>query len=566
MATSMTNLFNFGRPLPEPFEKLPNKKVKGAASKYGALEATLCASVLKGVNAFCACVNGTGQGAVGNIEGQRYVAEYKSSMGADTYHLVVYDASTGNFLASVYDRDTELMEQYTAHPSARDGAALFFAMMPKLLEDQEFKENFQAYREQRKDGFPDLPKAVTAAAILCDNAYRRVKDESCPVHVKVRVDKSGNLMRVSRAQLDSGLYKPGTVLAGEFTVFSNTSGNRVHRPVQVIEHKDFVGKYPLTPGRKLSAGEQALVPALPEWYVIPPEVVDICKHAKLTTGKPAQMRNFLLRGPAGTGKTMGAKAIAAGLGLPYMKYTCSAGTEIYDFVGMVFPNTEHSNGDAQLDQEREQLRSLGGMTYENVSKLLHLPDLEDMDYDPAGVYQALTGVENQAATAQDCMALVLEKVTEKVRQLSAAPAETSGQTYSYVETDFIKALKNGYVAEIQEPSTILQPGVLVGLNSLLEQEGTITLPIGAEDEYQVAQMVQVVCDMADFCRKNGVMDGVVGMRSLLDWVLSAQISGDPYTSALDTVVSKAAADPEDREALITSVLDPVFAPRRRKTA
>lgn len=487
-------------------------------------------------------------------------------MGADTYHLVVYDASTGNFLASVYDRDTELMEQYTAHPSARDGAALFFAMMPKLLEDQEFKENFQAYREQRKDGFPDLPKAVTAAAILCDNAYRRVKDESCPVHVKVRVDKSGNLMRVSRAQLDSGLYKPGTVLAGEFTVFSNTSGNRVHRPVQVIEHKDFVGKYPLTPGRKLSAGEQALVPALPEWYVIPPEVVDICKHAKLTTGKPAQMRNFLLRGPAGTGKTMGAKAIAAGLGLPYMKYTCSAGTEIYDFVGMVFPDTEHATGDAQLDREREQLRSLGGMTYENVSKLLHLPDLEDMDYDPAGVYQSLTGVENQAATAQDCMALVLEKVTEKVRQLSAAPAETSGQTYSYVETDFIKALKNGYVAEIQEPPTILQPGVLVGLNSLLEQEGTITLPTGAEDEYQVAQMVQVVCNMADFCRKNGVMDGVVGMRSLPDWVLSAQISGDPYTSALDTVVSKAAADPEDREALITSVLDPVFAPRRRKTA
>lgn len=622
MATSMTNLFNFGRPLPEPFEKLPNKKVKGAASKYGSLEATLCAPVIKGVNAFCACVNGTGQGAVGNIEGQRYVAEYKSSMGADTYHLVVYDASTGNFLASVYDRDTELMEQYTAHPSARDGAALFFAMMPKLLEDQEFKENFQAYREQRKDGFPDLPKAVTAAAILCDNVYRRVKDESCPAHVKVRVDKSGNLMRVSRTQLDSGLYKPGTVLAGEFTIFSTTSGNRVRRPAPVIEHKDFVGKYPLTPGRTLSAGEQALVPTLPEWYVIPPEVVDICKHAKLTTGKPAQMRNFLLRGPAGTGKTMEAKAIAAGLGLPYMKYTCSAGTEIFDFVGMVFPNTEHSTGDAQLDQEREQLRSLGGMTYENVSKLLHLPGLEDMDYDPAGVYQALTGVENQAATAQDCMTLVLEKVTEKVRQLSAAPSETSGQTYTYVETDFIKALKNGYVAEIQEPSTILQPGVLVGLNSLLEQEGTITLPTGevirrhpdavvvvttnvsyegcralnqsvvdrmslvkdmelpspevmaqrvmaatgAEDEYQVAQMVQVVCGMADFCRKNGIADGTVGMRCLLDWVLSAQISGDPYTSALDTVVSKAAADPEDREALITSVLDPVFAPRRRKTA
>ena len=90
----------------------------------------------------------------------------------------------------------------------------------------------------------------------------------------------------------------------------------------------------------MSALEQSLIPKLPEWYIIPPEVVDICKHAQKTTGRPMQMRNFLLRGPAGTGKTMGAKAIAAGLGLPYMKYTCSANTEIFDFTGMIFPETD----------------------------------------------------------------------------------------------------------------------------------------------------------------------------------------------------------------------------------
>lgn len=621
MPTSLTNLFNFGRPLPEPFDKLGSKKIKGVASQYGGTDATLCAAVIKAVHALCVCQNG-GEGAVGQITSTLSVAEYKSSMGPDAYHLVVYDSGTGSLLASVYDRNTELIEQYTVHTSARDGAALFFAMMPQLLEDEEFRENWKAYQEQFTNGFSDLPKATHTMAILCDNAYRRIKDSACPAHLKVNVDKSGNLMRVSRAQLDSGLYQPTEVLAGEFTIFTQNGKPVVHKPVKVIDHKDFVGKYVLNPSRKLNAMEQTLVPTLPEWYIIPQEAVDICKHAQLTTGKPTQMRNFLLRGPAGTGKTMGAKAIAAGLGLPYMKYTCSAGTEIYDFVGMVFPNTEHSTGNAQLDQEREQLRSLGGMTYENVSKLLHLPDLEDMDYDPAGVYQSLTGVENQAATAQDCMALVLEKVTEKVRQLSAAPAETSGQTYTYVETDFIKALKNGYVAEIQEPSTILQPGVLVGLNSLLEQSGTITLPTGevirrhpdavvvvttnvsyegcrtlnqsvvdrmslvkdiqlpspevmaqrvmavtgATDEYKVAQMVQVVNDLADYCRKNGITDGTVGMRGLIDWVTSAEISGNPYTSALDTIISKATADEEDREALITSILDPVFAPKRRKTA
>lgn len=622
MATSLTNLFNFSRPLPPPFDTLPGKKLKGISSKYGAAEATLCTPVIKAVHALCACQNG-GEGAVGTSTSTTCVAEYKSSMGPDAYHLVVYDSITGNLQASVYDKNTELMEQYTAHATGRDGAALFFAMMPLLLKDEEFKENYQTYQEQYTNGFPDLSKASNAMGVLCDNTYRRVKDDACPAHLKVNVDRSGNLMRVTRAQLDSGLFQPTDVLAGEFTILAQSGKPAAHFPVKTIPHKDFVGKYVLDPTRKLSAREQAQVPVLPEWYIIPSEAVDICKHAKLTTGKPTQMRNFLLRGPAGTGKTMGAKAIAAGLGLPYMKYTCSAGSEIYDFVGTVFPNTEDfSTGDADLDEEREQLRAMGGINYANVSKLLKLPGLDDMDYDPVGSYLALTGVENQNATSQDCMGLVLDKVTEKVRQLVTVPEGSSGQTYTYVETDFIKALKNGYVVELQEPSTILQPGVLVGLNSLLEQGGTITLPTGevirrhpdavvvvttnvsyegcramnqsvvdrmslvkdielprpeimaqrimavtgATDEYRVYQMVEVVNDLAAYCRKNGITDGTVGMRSLIDWVTSAEISGDPYTSAMDTIISKATSDEEDREALITSVLDPIFAPKRRKTA
>lgn len=151
--------------------------------------------------------------------------------------------------------------------------------------------------------------------------------------------KSGNLLRVSPAQLDSGVFSPTDVVAGEFTIFAKTGRVVISKATNEIKHSDFEGKYVLDPSRKLSAAEQSLVPKLPEWYIIPPEAVEICKHAQVTTGKPMQMRNFLLRGPAGTGKTMGAKAIAAGLGLPYMKYTCSAGTEIFDFIGSVFPET-----------------------------------------------------------------------------------------------------------------------------------------------------------------------------------------------------------------------------------
>ena len=625
MSVSINNLFNYSRSLPVPFDTMTNKKVK-VASMYGAkTESTLCGSVIKAVHAMCRCMNGTGEGAVGQIDTNKSVAEYKSSVGPDAYHLVVFDAASGSALASVYDKNTELIEQYVAHPSQRDGAAIFFALMPFLMSDAEFDETFQEYYDQFIAGYPDMAKATESMAILCDNAYRRIKDDTCPAHINITVDKSGNLMRVSQGQLDSGSFVPTSVTAGEFTIFAKTGPAVIKKAGVVVEHTDFVGKYPLTPGRTLSALELSLIPKLPEWYIIPPEVVDICKHAQKTTGRPMQMRNFLWRGPAGTGKTMGAKAIAAGLGLPYMKYTCSANTEIFDFTGMIFPETDAvSTGSPELDREREILKSMGGISYANVAKLMRLPDLDDMDYDPAGVYQALTGVENLAATVQDCMSVVLEKVTEKVQALSKRTEnrQSSGQNYTYVETDFVKALKHGYLVEVQEPSTIIQPGVLVGLNSLLEQEGSITLPTGeiirrhpdtvvivttnvsyegcrsmnqsvvdrmslvkdielpepevmvqramavtgCADEYLVSQMVQVVNDMADYCRKNSITDGACGMRSLIDWVISAEISGDPYLSAKYTVISKATADEEDREALITTILDPMFAPKRKRTS
>lgn len=622
MATYINNIFNFGRSLPSPFDTIANKKIK-VSSKYGdGTTSTLCGTVIKAVHAVCHCMDGSGEGAVGIID-HRTAAEYKSSAGADAYHLVVYDSNTGSLMASVYDSNMETFENYTLNSSGRDGAAVMMALFPMLMQDDEFKEIFEAYQDELNAGYPHMDKATDYMALMCDNAYRRIKDDSCVAHIKVNVDKAGNLMRVSQTHLDSGSFTPTTVLAGEFKIFAQTGPAQIYSATETIDHADFEGQYVLNK-RTFTPQETMLIPKLPEWYIIPKEVVNICKHAKATTGKSMQMRNFLLRGPAGTGKTMGAKAIAAGLGLPYMKYTCSANTEIFDFVGMIFPDSEDSTGSAQLDAERETLIQMGGINYANVSKLMKLPDLDDMDYDPAGVYMALTGVENAAATSQDCMSIVLDRVTEKVRELSKTVKDKncSGQTYRYVETDFVKALKHGYVIEIQEPSTIVQPGVLVGLNSLLEQSGSITLPTGeviqrhpdavvvvttntsyegcrgmnqsvldrmslvrdvelpspevmaqramsvtgATDEYEVSKMVQVVNDLAEYCRKNSITDGSYGMRSLIDWIISSEITGDVYESALYTIISKATADELDREALISTVLEPIFAPKRHKAS
>ena len=620
-------LFAFNRALPKPFDTIVSKKIK-ASSKYGdKTEATLNASMIKAVHAFIRCRNGSGEGALGLID-YRSVAEYKSAMGPDVYHLVVFDPIAGNLLASVYSISTENTEQYTvgnAGKQPKDGAALLFAMMPKLMEDDEFQCYLDAYTESMVNGYPDMEEATEEMAILCDNAYRRIGNESLDEHIKVNIDGSGNITRVSTTQLESGVYKPNTLLAGEFVVFAQNLAAPILKPGAPLEHGDFVGKHMLDPARMLSPREVGLVPILEPWYILPAQVVSVCRHASASTDKPAKMRNFLLRGPAGTGKTEGAKAIAAGLGLPYVKYTCSANTEIYDFIGQVFPETAaHHTDDPDLDRQREELAAMGGLTYDNLVGLMDMPGLDDMDYDPAGTYRALTGLEKPDANAQDCMKAAMAKVTEKVRLLCSADPDRQdkGQAYTYVETDFIRALKYGWVCEIQEPATIMQPGVLVGLNSLLEQSGSITLPTGesilrhpdtvivvttnidyegcrginqsvidrmnlvldielppaevmaqramsqtgCEDDYQVSRMVQVVNDMADFCRKNGVTDGSCGMRGLIDWIISTEITDDPYESALHTIVSKATANEEDRHALTASVLEPLFAPKRRKSA
>ena len=616
-----SKLFVFDRPLPAPFDK-GGKKVKVSSTYGDGTEATLSNTVVKAVLAYCTCKDGSKPGAVGTCS-SKGVAEYKSASGADAYHLAVYDPGTGTVLASKYDSNTEMMETYSVGKRGQDGAAIVLAMIPALAADKEFGDNLDAFMSEYQGSFSDLKKATDLLAILCDNVYRRVSDKTCPAHLPVNIDNSGNVMRVSPTHLDSGSFAPNQVLAGEFTILAHVGETVVLEPQKAVPHSDFVGKYALDPSRSLTVYEESLVPNLAPWYVLPEEVVSICAHAQKSTEKSLPMRNFLLRGPAGTGKTEGAKAIAAGLHLPYVKYTCSANTEVYDFIGQVFPDTnDPSTGDAELDRERQELKEMGGITYENVKKIMGLPDLDDMDYDPEGTYMLLTGHAKAGATSQDCMAEVMDQVTAKLQKLCTVKPETvnAGQTYTYTETDFIRALKYGYACEIQEPTTIMQPGVLVGLNSLLEQNGTITLPTGevirrhpdavvvvttnvsyegcrgmnqsvldrmnltqdvelpapevmaqrvmsitgCDDDSLVSRMVQVVNDLADFCRKNGISDGSCGMRSLIDWVMSTEITGDPYTSALYTIISRATADEEDREALITSVLEPIFPPKRKK--
>ena len=600
--TKLFDSYTYKLTLPAPFDS-PN--CTGAKSfgfsRYNTVsvqKATLHAPTLRALLAYAKLVHETdaghsvqGLGAVGQ-QGTTYrIAEYVSANKTD---MVAFNQNTGKFYtARVKDGDT-MLNSYVLGPGSGmgSGSALIFCLIPLLLEESEFEGCFNEFLTEMADGWTDMDKALNTALILCDNVYRRIENAKNlgADGIRLVIPATGNLATITQMALDNGNYSPTGVLYGEFNIFPMTG---CVSPVSIaaITPAELAGKYKLS-ARMLSAREQAMVPKLPDWYIVPREVVRVCEHAMSTTGASQPMRNFMFRGVAGTGKTMSAQAIAAGLNLPYTLMTCNANTEITDLIGQFIPDAP--------DQHSSR------------AHVKELPKVSDITMHPPSVYQILTGEYDDDKTEDD----VLQKLIEiAVEQLT--PANEQGQRIRYVDSPLIEAIRYGYVCELQEPSCIANPGVLVGLNSLLDNCQVITLPTGERierhpdtvlivttnsdyagcrdmnqsiisrmdllydieapelttmvkrvmnitgfaDEQTATKMAIVVRNMAERCRQTMITDGSCGMRELKSWIQSTMVTNDPYESALSTIISSASADPDNREDLISSCLQAQFSER-----
>lgn len=588
----------FRMTLPEPFDDPSYSGAKNyGTSAYntvsGTKKSTLHAPALRALLAYAKLVTAaeagqdvTDLGAVGQQGSTFTVAEYRS---ADKTDCVVFNQTTGKFIATRIQNGTRTMVPMSLNDPAFSGSSLLFALMPTLEKDLEFQENFKQFCDALNGGWSDMVVAEEHALILCDNIYRRIEAAQVlgSAGVKVAIPATGNVSALNQISFDAGTYNPTATLYGEFQIFG-MAGSGSSGP-NAIAHQDFVGKYPLSQ-RILTQREEAMVPKLPDWYIIPHEVVRVCEHAKATTESAQPMRNFLFRGNAGTGKTMGAQAIAAGLHLPYTLMTCSANTEITDLVGQFIPDT---TGFAPTQEAEGEL-----------------PKISDIIMHPPSVFKQLTGIYDEAKTEDDVLQKLIEIAVGRLQTKEEGP----GQRIRYVDTPLMEAIRYGYVCELQEPSCIANPGVLVGLNSLLDNCQTITLPTGErvqrhpdtviivttnsdysgcrdinqsvisrmdlvfdieapsldtmaqrvmnitgfKDEAMALKMALVVQDMGERCRQTMITDGSCGMRELKSWVLSTMVTNDPYESAMSTIIGSASSDPDNRAELISTCLDAQF--------
>lgn len=191
--------------------------------------------------------------------------------------------------------------------------------------------------------------------------------------------------------------------------------------------------------------------------------------------------------------------------------------------------------------------------------------------------------------------------------------ETDTQpTYQFYPSEIVRAFRNGYLLEIQEPTVIRDAAVLMALNSALELDGSINLPTEvihrhpdfiavittnrnytgcrplnealrdriqhaekmdlpdkeimiertiAKTNYRNEKVLNILADviiLLDKTAKSNGIKGVSGMRSLFYWTNSIGKGEDIYNSLYQKVIYKITTDEEEikilEEALVNNHL------------
>ena len=484
---------------------------------------------------------------------------------------------------------------------------IMLALMPEILKDEEAKDTYDkmsTFLEWDEDAEDWLFNDHIAEFSKLLNKFS--------TNIEMRImygiqcgDAAINIASDKIAMLKSNDLKRDIIQSYVGQTRKFTEKTQPATTVEVNKNVGFEGSFAYNPDRVFTDDEKALIAKLPAKYVMPDFVPEIAEMFKESSVFPAPMRVAYLLGPAGTGKTEAANAIAAALGLPIDHYTCNPATEIFDFIGQVFPNT---GSDAK--------------TYDEVRVELGLPDTEDIVQDPEGAYRTLYGKD--PVSFPDEGALILEMM-ERVMKYMAQSG--SGKSFTYVESGLIKAARLGYAFEIQEIGTVLRPGVAVGLNALLETGGNafITLPTGevikkhkdatfiftSNDEYEgtcnlnqsvldrmamvyridnppkeamkqrimarlafpdasvLDRMIDVIYAVSEAAKERGINDGVCGYRSLENWCMATMIKSKKqgfisdalvYQTAIQCVMNKASQKQEYVDELMSSLTTQFAAP------
>lgn len=316
----------------------------------------------------------------------------------------------------------------------------------------------------------------TIARLVCDDLYFSLTGGEINVNIR-----NGIVSDLKRERIDNNEFLSGTIICGNPDILTTKYANAKSDLVTMAEAKDMVKEYTST--LHWTDDEERMIPEFPDDAEVPERVVTMARRFVESLDWETPLCNPGWRGTTGLGKSYGVKMLACILHTPLVWMTCASTTELEDFLSKHVPNTDNTaNADIRLAN--------------------NLPTFDDISYDPAYAYKMLTGIDKEDATSEDAL--------EAYGKACAASSSSNKNQFKIVNSDFVTALVNGYIVEVQEFSRIRDSGTLVGLNNFCEPDAVIPLVDGRHVKRHKHAMV-VWTDNVGYasCRK---VDGSVLSR------------------------------------------------------
>lgn len=617
MSGVMTNLMGYKSSALTKKDEIIGGEKTGLLSKYSSVvpgtKATVSSSIAKVAALYGAATQDMAESSIvthfeGTIFNQKcsVVVSKESGMtfaeiqtGVNEYDLCIYTPSSGSIKACTLDRDRGVTKKFEIGFGKRNGTCILLAMFPTILQDGEasvtFEQILTLHHSFIKDGIVD-EDLLELLGKLSDNVYFRIKNGV----LKMRGFDPGAAeykpTNIQKTALDSGAYtaKGGDTVYGTPQIFVvDTSAEKATTSSTTIKKlsKSFAFD------RELKPYEEKLIPILKEELVVPSYVLRTLKLIKGFPGEERHARNVLYYGEAGSGKSLSSQMLAYGLKLPYVVFSCSPNTSELDLIGQIIPK-------------------VGGASEKTMTllKQLHsLPTMEDLHFDLKGAYKRVSGGKEMPEGMKEfeVSTLIEKRRTALIKQIASAGSD--GNDFEFVPSPIIQALVNGWCVEIQEIANIKDAGALTVLNQLLEIStgGSHRLVTGetitrhpdavivctTNVEYAgcrainqsvldrmnytkeietpstaqlvdivaintkcsnkpfIKQCVQVMNNIREYLSDAGIDDGVVGVRSVIDWVDNVMKLGDIKEGAKETIISKATFDTDVQKYLYAEYVD-----------
>ena len=337
--------------------------------------------------------------------------------------------------------------------------------------------------------------------------------------------------------------------------------------------------------QKWDAEAEKLIPRFDDDFPVMPEVIRIARYFVESRGKRRPMNNFLWRGVTSYGNSTGVELIAHILHTPLVRVTCSSNMEAQEFLSQFVPD----GGAAGTDR--------------------CLPSFEDIMYDPESAYETIVGYYQKGITCQQALE-AYGKACGENRGNGGGNAR-----FKLVESNYVKALRNGWICEIQELSRIRDAGTMVTLNeydragaiiplvdgswtrraenamviytdnvgytscrqidpSVMRRmdlvlssyeltdeavRGRIVYNTGCADDDRLERMMNVWKSVISYCRENEINEGEISVNELERWVSCVMIEKDSYREACrECVISKASSDRDTQEEIWTQAALPLI--------